>query len=160
MNVQEVLSDKIAQDLLKSTELAHLSYTWKDGTPRVVPILFHWTGSELVMGTPLKAPKMDVLEAGTAVAVSIDTAVWPYRALLLRGAATVERTADLPEEYVAACARCAGSDFASVWAAQLRTSGLRFARIGLTPTYATILDFETRFPSATTDVFKALLGVS
>ena len=39
MNVQDVLNDKIAQELLTSTELARLAYTWRDGTPRVVPDL-------------------------------------------------------------------------------------------------------------------------
>ena len=31
MNVQDVLNDKIAQELLTSTELARLAYTWRDG---------------------------------------------------------------------------------------------------------------------------------
>jgi len=46
MTVQDVLNDHIAQELLGSTELARLAYTWSDGTPRVVPIWFHWTGTD------------------------------------------------------------------------------------------------------------------
>ena len=55
MNVLDVLNDKVAQELLASTQLARLAYTWRDGTPRVVPIWFHWTGSELVMASPQQA---------------------------------------------------------------------------------------------------------
>ena len=36
-----LLDDPVAQELLHSTNLARLAYTWHDGTPRVVPIWFH-----------------------------------------------------------------------------------------------------------------------
>jgi len=35
-----LLEDPIALDLLQSRQLARLSYTWHDGTPRVVPLWF------------------------------------------------------------------------------------------------------------------------
>ena len=47
-----LLDDPVAQTLLHSTNLARLAYIWRDATPRVVPIWFHWTGPEIVMGTP------------------------------------------------------------------------------------------------------------
>lgn len=159
MNVQDVLNDKIAHDLLTSTELARLAYTWKDGTPRVVPVWFHWTGSEVVMASPLKAPKVDILEGRPQVAISIDAAGgWPYRALLLRGNAKVERLDGVPAEYVKAGERYAGHDFIQAWAAHLEKTGVKFARISVTPTYAKILDFETRFPSATTAAFESFVA--
>ncbi len=34
----ELLNDPVAQELLSSTHLARLAYTWRDGTPRVIPI--------------------------------------------------------------------------------------------------------------------------
>ena len=43
-----LLNDPIAQALLRSTIPARLAYSWTDGTPRVVPIWFHWTGEEFV----------------------------------------------------------------------------------------------------------------
>jgi len=52
MSVMDVLNDEVAQELLHSQELAKLAYNWTDGTPRVVPIWFHWDGQEIVMGTP------------------------------------------------------------------------------------------------------------
>jgi hypothetical protein len=53
----ELLHDPIAQELLRSTLPARLAYTWPDGTPRVVPIWFHWTGEEIVMGGPPMRPR-------------------------------------------------------------------------------------------------------
>ena len=43
-----LLDDPVAQTLLHSTSLARLAYVWRDDTPRVVPIWFHWTGNEIV----------------------------------------------------------------------------------------------------------------
>ncbi len=57
-----LLQDPVAQSLLQSTELARLAYTWRDGSPRVVPIWFHWNGSEVVLATPPRAPKVKVLK--------------------------------------------------------------------------------------------------
>jgi nitroimidazol reductase NimA-like FMN-containing flavoprotein (pyridoxamine 5'-phosphate oxidase superfamily) len=45
------LDDPVAQELLHSTNLARLAYTWRDGTPRVVPIWFHWDGVAIVLGS-------------------------------------------------------------------------------------------------------------
>ncbi len=56
-----LLDHPIAQELLHSTIRAGLAYTWKDGTPRVVPVWFHWNGEEVIIGIPAKAPKVMVL---------------------------------------------------------------------------------------------------
>jgi Pyridoxamine 5'-phosphate oxidase len=156
-DVQEVLNDKVAQELLASTEPARLAYTWRDGSPRVVPIWFHWTGSELVMASPVNAPKVKVLESRPQVAVTIDSKTWPCHVLLLRGNVKVERSDGVVPEYVSAGYRYAGADFTDAWTSHLRANGAKFARIALTPSYAAILDFETRFPSATTTFFKSFL---
>jgi nitroimidazol reductase NimA-like FMN-containing flavoprotein (pyridoxamine 5'-phosphate oxidase superfamily) len=79
-----LLEDQVAQQLLQSTIPARLAYTWADGSPRVVPIGFHWNGKELVFGTPTDAPKMKVLRDGVSVAVTIDRDSVPYHVLLLR----------------------------------------------------------------------------
>lgn len=78
MSVMDVLNDEVAQELLHSQELAKLAYNWTDGTPRVVPIWFHWDGREIVMGTPGTAPKVKALEARPDVALTIDTTSWPH----------------------------------------------------------------------------------
>jgi nitroimidazol reductase NimA-like FMN-containing flavoprotein (pyridoxamine 5'-phosphate oxidase superfamily) len=56
-----LLDDPVAQELLHSTNLARLAYVWRDGTPRVVPIWFHWDGQMIVLGSPPNAPKVNVL---------------------------------------------------------------------------------------------------
>jgi nitroimidazol reductase NimA-like FMN-containing flavoprotein (pyridoxamine 5'-phosphate oxidase superfamily) len=88
LSAASVLEDPVAAELLQSTEPARLAYTWTDGTPRVVPIWFHWDGHRLVFGSPADAPKVAVLRERPDVAVTIDRAAqFPYKVLLVRGAA-------------------------------------------------------------------------
>lgn len=54
----ELLQDPVAKTLLSSSIPARLAYTWMDGSPRVVPIWFHWTGDQFVLGSPPRAPKL------------------------------------------------------------------------------------------------------
>jgi hypothetical protein len=142
-----LLQDPVAIELLGSRELARLAYTWTDGSPRVVPLWFHWTGSAVTFGSPVKAPKLRALRDRPEVAVTIDSSsAWPYHALLLRGAASVEMLDSVSDEYVASAHRYFGEEQGEAWCAQLR--GQPMARISVTPTWVTVLDFETRFPSA------------
>src|SRR5689334_12126299 len=80
-----LLEHPIAQELLHSAIPARLAYTWKDGTPRVVPIWFHWNGIEIVLSTTPTALKVSALALHPQVAVTIDGNEWPYKVLLLRG---------------------------------------------------------------------------
>src|SRR3954470_8673083 len=126
-----LLTHPVAEQLLGSRELARLGYTWTDGTPRVVPIWFHWTGEALTFGSPLKAPKLKALAADPRVAVTVDqSAQWPYEALMIRGSATVERCDDVTEEYVASAHRYFGGQ-AEDWLGQVR--GQPMARISVRP---------------------------
>ncbi len=43
----ELLNDPVAKALLESVNPARLAYTWMDGSPRVVPIWFHWSGRSI-----------------------------------------------------------------------------------------------------------------
>ena len=115
MNVQDVLSEKIAQELLTSTEPARLAYTWKDGTPRVVPVWFHWNGSEVVVASPTAAPKLKALKSRPEVALTIDNTTWPYHVLLIRGTATVEPHEGVVPEYAAAAERYFGPVQGPAW---------------------------------------------
>ena len=56
-----LLQHPASQELLRSKIPARLAYVWTDGSPRVVPIWFHWNGSEIVMASPPKAPKLKAL---------------------------------------------------------------------------------------------------
>jgi PPOX class probable F420-dependent enzyme len=141
-----LLDDPIAQELLRSTVPARLAYTWRDGTPRVVPIWFHWNGTEIVLGTPARAPKLRTLAAHPQVALTIDGDTFPYHVLSIRGTARIEHLDDVAPEYAAAAERYFGPEQGKAWAAQLR--GMPMARIRVTPEWVAILDFKTRFPSA------------
>lgn len=143
----QLLEDPVAQELLTSRELARLAYSWLDGTPRVVPIWFHWTGDAITFGTPPTAPKIRALEQAPSVAVTIDSAAaWPYHALLVRGLATVEMLDGVSHEYAAAATRYFGEEQGAAWVQRLGDQPM--ARISLRPTWVCVLDFETRFPSA------------
>src|SRR3990172_12557478 len=85
-----LLRDPVAEVLLKSAIPARLAYNWLDGTPRVVPIWFHWDGREFVLGSPPRAPKLKALRQNRKVALTIDDNAWPSKVLLVRGTATVE----------------------------------------------------------------------
>jgi hypothetical protein len=144
----ELLNDPVASALLNSVNPARLAYTWMDGSPRVVPIWFHWTGDQFVLGTPPKAPKLKALAADPRVALTIDDTAWPPGVLLVRGRAGIELLDDVGPEYEQAATRYFGPEQGPAWVATLR--GKPMARIAITPEWAGILDFQTRFPSALT----------
>ncbi|WP_431900735.1 pyridoxamine 5'-phosphate oxidase family protein [Nonomuraea sp. bgisy101] len=68
--------------------MTRLAYVAKDGTPRNVPIIFAWNGSEIVMCTSKNAPKLQSLSENPMVALTIDTEVHPPKILLIRGRAS------------------------------------------------------------------------
>jgi PPOX class probable F420-dependent enzyme len=105
-----LLNDPLAQELLRARVPARLAYVWPDGTPRVVPIGFHWTGAEVVLGTPPDAPKVRALRRNPQVALTIDTDAFPYKVLLIRGAATVDVVAGVVPEYAQMCRRNLGEE--------------------------------------------------
>ena len=144
----ELLNDPVAKALLGSVNPARLAYTWMDGSPRVVPIWFHWTGEHIVLASPVKAPKLRALAADPQVAVTIDDNAWPYKVLLIRGRANVEMLDDVAPEYELAATRYFGPEQGPNWVNTLR--GTPMARIAITPSWVGILDFQTRFPSALT----------
>jgi hypothetical protein len=145
---RELLNDPVASALLNSVNPARLAYTWTDGSPRVVPIWFHCTGEQFVLGPPPNAPKLKALAADPRVALTIDDNAWPYKVLLVRGRADAELVEDVSPEYEMAATRYFGPEQGPAWVATLR--GKPMARIAITPEWAGILDFETRFPSALT----------
>ena len=109
-SLSALMHDPVAQRLLTSTAPARLAYTWTDGTPRVVPIWFHWDGAAFVLGTPVKAPKLRVLADRPDVALSVDTTDFPYHALSVRGRAEVQVFDDVVPEYVTAAERYLGAE--------------------------------------------------
>ena len=144
----ELLKDPVAQQLLHSRLPAHLAYDWIDSTPRVVPVAFHWNGSEIVIGTPVDAPKMKALKDGAKVAVSIDTDTMPHKVLLVRGAIRTDAVEGIAPEYALAMVRTMGEEGGKAWLDQASALFYHMARIFVTPVWVGVLDFEIRFPSA------------
>ena len=103
-DIDDELSTTGAQELLTSSSAAHLAYVGKDGTPRVIPVGFFWTGDQVVISTATTAPKVAALSACPDVALSIDVGDTPdqARALSIRGRASVEIVDGVVEEYLAA----------------------------------------------------------
>ena len=119
-----LLQHPASQELLHSKIPARLAYVWTDGTPRVVPIWFHWNGREIVMGTPPKAPKLKALARNPKVSLTIDDNDFPHKVLLIRGTARLETVNGIVPEYAACAERYFEPAVREAWMAQLRT--LRF----------------------------------
>jgi Pyridoxamine 5'-phosphate oxidase len=141
-----LLDSDVARRLLTSTEPARLAYVAADGTPRVLPMLFHWAGEELVMATFAGAAKIAALRARPDVAITIDTASPPPEVLLLRGRVEVTDVDGVVPEYAQAQHRYYGEEQAAATLAEVDQPGLRMARIALRPSWVGVIDFQTRFP--------------
>ncbi len=143
-----LLQNPASQQLLHSKIPARLAYVWTDGTPRVIPIWFHWNGHEIVMATPPKAPKLKALARNPKVSLTIDDNIFPHKVLLIRGTARLNPVEGIVPEYEAAARRYFDAKLAEEWLTQLRGIVSSMVRITVTPEWVGLLDFQTRFPSA------------
>jgi len=143
-----LLQHPASQQLLQSQIPARLAYVWTDGTPRVVPIWFHWNGRELVMATPPRAPKLKALAKNPKVSLTIDDNTFPHKVLLIRGTARLEALDGIVPEYAIAAERYFGAEQGQGWVKNLRGMISSMVRITVTPEWVGLLDFQTRFPSA------------
>jgi len=156
-----LLNDPIAQALLNGPYPAHLSYVWTDGSPRVIPIGFTWTGKELVTGTPHNAPKLKALKDGDRVAVTYDTYTPPFRVLYIRGIARISPYDGIVPEWAMAGERLSGKEgnqaFVNLIDGMLKAGVVKFIRLAVQPTWVGILDFEKRFPSGVEKGLEAMM---
>lgn len=143
-----LLQHPASQQILQSKIPARLAYVAQDGTPRVVPIWFHWNGREVVMATPPKAPKLKSLAKNPKVALTIDNNEFPHTVLMIRGSAKLEPVNGIVPEYEACAQRYFDQKTAEAWLGQLRRTISSMVRITVTPEWVGLLDFQTRFPSA------------
>jgi hypothetical protein len=143
-----LLREPVAQHLLQSKSPAHLAYTWRDGTPRVVPIGFHWNSQEIVLATATDAPKTKVLTDGSKVALSIDENTSPPKILQIRGTVRTDIVDGIAPEYAAMVRRTMSAEDAQTHLDQAASVYPRMTRIFIRPDWVGILDFETRLPSA------------
>src|SRR5262245_29484982 len=114
MNPQDLQAElDAAEEILRTATLARLAYDGTDGTPRVIPIGFLWTGDAIVLATHPTAPKHAALRARPRVALTIDTAS-PTRSVLLRGKAEIDVVDGVAPEYLEAAAKSMeGEDLAA-----------------------------------------------
>ncbi len=144
-----LLDHPASQELLQSKIPARLAYVWTDGTPRVVPIWFHWNGSEFVMGTPPKAPKLKALAKNPKVALTIDDNTFPHKVLMVRGTVTkIEPVQGVVPEYAKCADRYFGPEQGKAWVAQVGAMLPSMVRVVVKPEWIGLLDFQARFPSA------------
>lgn len=144
--VENVLNDPLSQKLLASGIPARLAYNAPDGSPRAVPIGFHWDGAAFQMFTHPGTPKVRALQADPRAALTIDTNEFPPDLLLVRGTVTVGVEEGVPEEYLIASRKTVPPEMWDGFEQQVAQTYERMARITLTPTWAKVMDFETRAP--------------
>lgn len=144
----ELLNHPASQEMLNSKIPARLAYVWTDGTPRVIPIWFHWNGHEFVMATPPRAPKLKALAKNPKVSLTIDDNTFPHKVLLVRGTARMEKVDGIVPEYAKAAERYFGPEQGQAWVKQMSSMVTSMVRITIVPEWVGLLDFQTRFPSA------------
>jgi hypothetical protein len=153
--ITEVLNRPISQELL-ARDVTRLAYVAKDGTPRNVPIIFTWNGSQIVMCTSKNAPKLQALSENPMVALTIDTEVHPPKILLIRGRAELDFVDGIPDEYLQATSTYEMTPEQRVeWEAEVRSlyhDGM--VRIVVTPNWAKLIDFESSLPSAVEELVR------
>lgn len=152
--ILQVLNDPLAQELLHSRIPARVAYTSIDGSPRVVPLGFHWNGEHFVMCTVPESTKVRAMARDPLVALTIDTETFPPRALLVRGTASLETVDGVPPEYLEASRKSVGDAGMPAFEAQVSELYQQMVRITIEPHWAKLLDFETRLPTPVENLIK------
>jgi nitroimidazol reductase NimA-like FMN-containing flavoprotein (pyridoxamine 5'-phosphate oxidase superfamily) len=132
-----------AQQLLHDQTLLRLAYAGVDGLPRVIPIGFLWTRGRVVVCTATNSPKVTALAERPDVALTLDVGNTPAdsKALLIRGTATLETVAGVPEEYVAAASKALAPEAVPEFERSVTSMYSEMVRITIEPTWARFYDF-------------------
>ncbi len=140
MDLASTLATPTAQRLLQSCIPARLAYTVNLSEPRVTPVWFHWTGTEIVIGRFVKnVAQPSEITSGDRIAVCIDTQEFPYQALTLRGIVKVDQVNGLVPEYEQACRRYLHAE-AEEFLNRLRPRHESMVRITFRPSSVHLLD--------------------
>ncbi len=124
-----------------------MAYTGKDGKPRVVPVGYLWNDGTFLVFTSTNAAKVKALKRDPHVAMTIDTEDFPPKVLLVRGTADLQLVDGVPQEQIQANKRRASPEDHEAWKADAERLYDQMYRIEIVPTWAKVLDFETRLPS-------------
>lgn len=126
--------DRTVQLLLASRVPARVAWVDTTERPRVVPLWFDWFEDQLSVTTFAGTRKLDELEDGASVAVTIDTEDFPYRNLRIRGTVTLEASDDVTPQYRRAAQRYLGETPGLDWCDRL--AGTPQVLIRIHPTQA------------------------
>jgi hypothetical protein len=155
--IDDELATTGAQHLLTSSSMARLAYTGADGTPRVIPIGFYWTGDQVVVSTAATAPKVKSLSARPEVALTIESGGTPgeARSLSIRGRASIRIVDGVTEEYLASAGKSMDAEAAAQFEQNCRELYDRMARIAITPLWVRYYDFGAgRLPQFLQDLVE------
>jgi hypothetical protein len=144
--------------LMNSNIPARLAYIARDGSPRAIPIGFHWNGEQFLAFTATNAAKVPAIQANPLVALTIDTVDFPPKILLVRGTATIEIVEGVPDDYLTASQKAVSAEGMPEFEKGVRALYKQMARIAIEPTWAKLIDFETTLPSAVEELIKAQSG--
>lgn len=136
-----VLSSPLGVELLTSKIPARIAYVTRAGEPRVVPLWFHWDGTDLVVSTFAGSPKLGHLKTGDPLAVTVDTEAFPHAALQIRGRVTVTPVDGVVPEYRLAAERYLGVEAATAFIAGIDPPPT-MSRIDLHPEWARAMDMR------------------
>jgi nitroimidazol reductase NimA-like FMN-containing flavoprotein (pyridoxamine 5'-phosphate oxidase superfamily) len=150
--------DPFARRLLTSRIPARMAYVALDGTPRAIPIGYLYTEGRFVMATAEGAPKVAALRADPTVALTIDTETQPPVVLLVRGTVELELVDGVPDDYLEASRKAFGEEEFAAFREGVTALYDRMWTITLTPTWAKVLDFETRIPDTVQRLVDAKAG--
>lgn len=150
----QVMQLPIARQLLREEAILHLSYTARDGAPRVIPIGYLWDGERFLMWTIPGAPKVGALRTDGRVAITIDVPGPPPRVLLARGRAALETVHGVPDGYLEASRRAMPPEAWPDFETQVRGLYRQMVAITVIPDWARLLDFETTAPVAVEKLMK------
>jgi nitroimidazol reductase NimA-like FMN-containing flavoprotein (pyridoxamine 5'-phosphate oxidase superfamily) len=141
--IEAELSLTGAQELLASTSAAHLAYIGNDGSPRVIPVGYFWTGQEFVISSATTSPKVTAVSTRPNVALAIDSGDTPEqaRALSIRGRAMVEIVDGVVKEYLAAARKQMEATAAAEFERRVKEMYDQSARIAITPEWVQFWDF-------------------
>jgi nitroimidazol reductase NimA-like FMN-containing flavoprotein (pyridoxamine 5'-phosphate oxidase superfamily) len=157
-DVAAAFAAPLAQDLLRDQPILQLAYTGRDGAPRAIPIGYLWNGERFLMWTIPTSIKVRSLRADSRVALTVDVAGPPPRALLVRGRAELVEIEGVPQQYLEASHRTMPPEAWDGFDEQVRVLYDSMVEIAITPTWAKFLDFETTAPSEVERLAAERLG--
>jgi hypothetical protein len=153
-DIAEILAKPYSQELLNGKIPSRFAYLGLDGDPRVIPMGFHFDGTNLQFFTVPKAAKVKALQQNPRVSITIDTDGYPPKVLLLRGSVSVEIVDGVPDEYLASGKNVPDEAFEG-WKAGVLALYDSMAVITFTPDWVKLLDFETTIPKAVQELIDS-----